>query len=195
MKHGLSAKAKFILELTAFFVVLAMFIVNVAVKIRKQPQMEPYSYNESDAPRTVAHQTHAVSEWAEGFGPPADAETAASTDRTPTEPVPAPPAQSESASAVRTEPHPQEPSPEYTKAQLQSSMSVTVVRRPEEPLNINTATLAELMELDGIGETRGRAIIAYREEHGAFSSADELLNVRGIGEKTLEKLRAHITVG
>ena len=195
MKHGLSAKARFILELSAFIAVLAMFIANVAVKVQKQPQMEPYSYNENDPPRTVAHQTHAVSEWAEGFGPPEDAETAASADRTPTEPAPMPPAQSESGSAVRTEPHPQNPSPEYTNAQLQSSMSVTVVRRPEEPLDINSATLAELMELDGIGETRGRAIIAYREEHGAFSSVDELLNVRGIGEKTLEKLRAHITVG
>lgn len=66
---------------------------------------------------------------------------------------------------------------------------------PENGLiNINTATLDELMQLDGIGEVKGRAIIAYREEHGSFASVSELLNVKGIGEKTLEKLRDNVTV-
>ena len=50
------------------------------------------------------------------------------------------------------------------------------------------------MELDGIGKTKGKAIIAYREEHGAFTSVDELLNVSGIGEKTLDRIRDYITV-
>lgn len=61
-------------------------------------------------------------------------------------------------------------------------------------ININTATRRELQKLEGIGETKARAIIDYREQNGEFSSVDELVNVSGIGEKTLEKIRANITV-
>ncbi len=63
-----------------------------------------------------------------------------------------------------------------------------------EKININTATRRELQKLDGIGEVKARAIIEYRERNGEFSSVDELVNVSGIGEKTLEKIRADITV-
>lgn len=69
---------------------------------------------------------------------------------------------------------------------------------PEIPesgfININTASAAELMALDGIGEVKAAAIVEYRREHGEFRSVDELLNVKGIGEKTLEKNRSRITV-
>lgn len=61
-------------------------------------------------------------------------------------------------------------------------------------ININTASLSELMTLDGIGETRAKAIIEYRDAHGNFSSIDDLVLVSGIGEKTLEKNRARIEV-
>ena len=61
-------------------------------------------------------------------------------------------------------------------------------------ININTATAEQLTALDGIGETKAAAIVAYRSEHGGFSSVDELLNVKGIGEKLLEGIRADITV-
>ncbi|MBP1578459.1 MAG: helix-hairpin-helix domain-containing protein [Oscillospiraceae bacterium] len=61
-------------------------------------------------------------------------------------------------------------------------------------ININTADTRELIKLSGIGEVKAAAIVAYREEHGAFSSLEELLNVKGIGEKTLEKIRGYITV-
>lgn len=63
-----------------------------------------------------------------------------------------------------------------------------------EPININTATSRELQSLSGIGEVKARAIVDYRNEHGFFASVDELINVKGIGEKTLEKIRAFITV-
>ncbi len=62
------------------------------------------------------------------------------------------------------------------------------------PVNINTADPAELTALSGIGTAKARAIVAYREEHGAFVSVDELLNINGIGEATLERLREFITV-
>lgn len=61
-------------------------------------------------------------------------------------------------------------------------------------ININTASSSELQGLTGIGEVKARAIIEYREQNGGFSSVDELINVKGIGEKTLEKIRDKITV-
>jgi len=60
-------------------------------------------------------------------------------------------------------------------------------------LNVNTASLEELETLPYIGEAKARAIIEYREEHGPFSSPEDLLNVPGIGEKTLERIRGKIT--
>lgn len=62
------------------------------------------------------------------------------------------------------------------------------------PVNVNTAGLEELMTLDGIGEVKAAAIIEYRNENGAFSSVEELLKVKGIGEKTLAKIRNQITL-
>lgn len=61
-------------------------------------------------------------------------------------------------------------------------------------ININTASVRELQKLNGVGKITAAAIIDYRDEHGAFGSADELTNVRGIGSATLEKLRPFVTV-
>lgn len=61
-------------------------------------------------------------------------------------------------------------------------------------VNINTASEHFLTRLDGIGEATAREIIKYREENGFFKSAEELLNVKGIGEKTLEKFRERVVV-
>lgn len=61
-------------------------------------------------------------------------------------------------------------------------------------VNINTASVHELRRIDGIGETKARAVAEFREKHGAFKSVDELANVSGIGAKTLEKIRGQITV-
>lgn len=61
-------------------------------------------------------------------------------------------------------------------------------------VNLNTATETELMTLTGIGETKAKQIISYREEHGAFLAAEELMNVSGIGESTYEKIKDDITV-
>ena len=61
-------------------------------------------------------------------------------------------------------------------------------------VNINTADLQQLTELNGIGPMLGTRIISYRNEHGPFRRPDEIKNVRGIGEKTFEKMKEHITV-
>lgn len=61
-------------------------------------------------------------------------------------------------------------------------------------ININRASASELEQLPGIGPSKAKAIIQYREEHGPFSDVQQLLNVSGIGEKTLEKLLPYITV-
>lgn len=56
-----------------------------------------------------------------------------------------------------------------------------------DPININTADAETISaELTGVGLARAQAIVAYRDEHGPFRSVEELLNVKGIGERTLE---------
>jgi competence protein ComEA len=56
-------------------------------------------------------------------------------------------------------------------------------------ININTATLEDLKKLPGIGDVIAQRIIEYRQAHGPFSSADDLLGVKGIGVKKLENIR------
>lgn len=66
---------------------------------------------------------------------------------------------------------------------------------PAGLININTADKTALMTLDGIGEVKAQAILDYRAENGPFAGVNELLNVSGIGEKTLDKIRPYITAG
>jgi len=61
-----------------------------------------------------------------------------------------------------------------------------------EVLDLNTATLSDLTRLPGIGETKARAILDWRETYGPFRAVEDLLSVEGIGEKTLETLRPYI---
>jgi competence protein ComEA len=61
-------------------------------------------------------------------------------------------------------------------------------------VNVNTATADQLEALPGIGEVTAQAIIDYRTENGPFSSVDELLDVSGIGDVTLENIRELVTV-
>ena len=62
-------------------------------------------------------------------------------------------------------------------------------------VNINTATIQQLMELDNIGSVKAAAIVEYRNEHGHFRNVDDLLKVNGVGLAILEANRNKITVG
>ncbi|MCQ8261297.1 helix-hairpin-helix domain-containing protein [Streptococcus suis] len=61
-------------------------------------------------------------------------------------------------------------------------------------VNLNTATEADLQTISGIGAKRAADIIAYREANGGFKSVDDLNNVSGIGDKTMESIRPYVTV-
>ena len=66
----------------------------------------------------------------------------------------------------------------------------------QDGLNINTASVEMLAEtIDGVGMRKAEAIVRYREENGPFASVDELLEVSGIGPKTLERSRDKLKVG
>jgi competence protein ComEA len=63
------------------------------------------------------------------------------------------------------------------------------------PVNLNTATPAQLETLPGIGAAAAKRIVEYRQKNGAFKKIEELMNVRGIGEKSFLKLKPLIAVG
>jgi competence protein ComEA len=62
-------------------------------------------------------------------------------------------------------------------------------------IDLNTATLEELVLLPGLGPKKAGAVIAWREEHGRFESVDALVKVKGIGKITLERLAPYVCVG
>ena len=62
-------------------------------------------------------------------------------------------------------------------------------------VDLNTATVEQLSTLKGIKAKKATAIVEYRQKNGAFKSVDDLKNVPGIGQKTVDKLRSELTVG
>ncbi len=77
----------------------------------------------------------------------------------------------------------------------QTTSIAAAAKPPVGPMvNINTADAAGLATLPGIGAKTADLILAYRKENGPFKKIEELMNVRGIGEKSFLKLRAQVTV-
>lgn len=81
-----------------------------------------------------------------------------------------------------------------TETQAAAAADVTAIQTEDKRVNLNTATLEELDALPGVGPSTAKNIIAYREAHGGFAAPEEIMNVKRIGEKTFDKLKAHITV-
>ena len=79
-------------------------------------------------------------------------------------------------------------------AVLISSVSNFADAEHSAKVNINTATVEELMSLKGIGEKKAESIVEYREEIGSFVSIDELKGVKGIGDKIFSKIKDHIVI-
>jgi len=66
---------------------------------------------------------------------------------------------------------------------------------PGAPVNLNAATLAQLQTLPGVGVSTAQRIVDYRQKNGAFKKVEELMNVKGLGEKSFLKLKPYLTVG
>src|SRR5208282_3742661 len=66
---------------------------------------------------------------------------------------------------------------------------------PTHPINLNSASAAELQQVPGIGPSTADKILQMRKSYGAFKSVDDLLAIKGIGPKRLEKMRKYLTVG
>lgn len=64
----------------------------------------------------------------------------------------------------------------------------------QEKINLNTASESQLLSANGIGPTKAKSIVEFREQHGKFESVDQLKEVKGIGAKTLEKIRDFFVV-
>ena len=62
-------------------------------------------------------------------------------------------------------------------------------------VDINTASVEDLMAVPGIGQVIAQRIVEFREKNGPYKSVDDLLKVQGIGEKSLARIREHLSVG
>ena len=78
---------------------------------------------------------------------------------------------------------------------LFSPLSLAKKKPPAEPVNINTANSEQLQQVPGIGPATAQKILQMRKSYGAFKSVDDLLAIRGLGQKRLEKMRRYLTVG
>jgi competence ComEA-like helix-hairpin-helix protein len=78
-----------------------------------------------------------------------------------------------------------------------ATVPVTLAKKkpPAHPININTASAADLQQVPGIGPSTAQKILDTRKSYGTFKSVDDLLAIKGIGPKKLEKMRKYLTIG
>ena len=75
------------------------------------------------------------------------------------------------------------------------SVALAKKKPPAHPININTASATDLQQVPGIGPSTAQKILDTRKSYRSFKSVDDLLAIKGIGTKKLEKMRKYLTVG
>jgi competence ComEA-like helix-hairpin-helix protein len=75
-----------------------------------------------------------------------------------------------------------------------TAIAATTKKPPLKPININAATAEELQQVPGIGPATADRILQMRKSYGFFKSVDDLIAIKGIGKKRLEKMRKYLTV-
>ena len=80
------------------------------------------------------------------------------------------------------------------KCDITNDACISSTTTDNQLININTADEKELQNINGVGETKAKSIIEYREENGLFTTIEDIKNVSGIGDSLFEKIKAYITV-
>jgi comEA protein len=75
-----------------------------------------------------------------------------------------------------------------------ASPALAKKKPPAQPINLNTANSAQLQQVPGIGPATAEKILQMRKSYGTFKSVNDLLAIRGLGPKRLEKMRKYLTV-
>ncbi len=83
---------------------------------------------------------------------------------------------------------------EVDSVYFSQSKSIHTSSTEQTVINLNTANEDELTRISGIGPVTATKIVAYRKQNKGFKSVDELLNIKGIGNKTLEYIRDEVTI-
>ena len=78
---------------------------------------------------------------------------------------------------------------------LSAVVTANKKKPPVKPVNINTANSEQLQQVPGIGPATAQKILQMRKAYGPFKSVDDLLAIRGLGQKRLDKMRRYLTVG
>ena len=75
-----------------------------------------------------------------------------------------------------------------------ASFASVVMATDTEKIDLNTATIEDFSKLKGVGKTYAERIVNYREQNGPFKKIDDILLVKGIGEKTFEAIKDQLTI-
>ncbi len=87
-----------------------------------------------------------------------------------------------------------ESSSDSIKRKKSKAISIVRKKRRDFKININQASVDEIVQLPKIGPVLASRIVAYRQKHGYFHKVEDLINVKGVGKKTVERLRPFISV-
>lgn len=77
---------------------------------------------------------------------------------------------------------------------IKTTEKIDITTKIKYPININLASIEELLNIKGLGEKKASSIIKYREEHGNYESIEDIKKVDGIGDKLFESIKEFITV-